>query len=85
MTDLIHLLGQLVSTKGEIKIPGISSLVAPVTADEMKRYEVLDYTVAVGLSSVGIPNQNQNWMVCYRILNTRQGPRLLFQIIRRGC
>jgi len=46
MTDLIHLLGQLVSTKGEIKIPGISSLVAPVTVDEMKRYEVLDYTVA---------------------------------------
>ena len=56
MTDLIHLLGQLVTTKGEIKIPGISSLVAPMTADELKRYEVLDYSVAVGSCSVATVN-----------------------------
>lgn len=46
MTDLIHLLSKLVNVKGEILIPGIAELVDPLTDEEYKRYEVLDYSVA---------------------------------------
>ncbi|KAF8333112.1 CNDP dipeptidase [Cantharellus anzutake] len=46
MTDLIHLLGKLVTPTGEIKIPGLANLVAPLTEEERKRYEVIDYSVA---------------------------------------
>ena len=49
MTDLIHLLGKLVTTRGEILIPGLNELVAPLTDEERKRYEVLDYSVAASL------------------------------------
>jgi len=46
MTDLVHLLSKLVTTRGEILIPGLDDLVAPLTDEERKRYEVLDYSVA---------------------------------------
>lgn len=46
MTDLILLLSRLVTPKGEILIPGLSDLVAPLTDEERKRYDVLDYSVA---------------------------------------
>lgn len=46
MTDLIHVMSKLVSPRGEILIPGIAELVDPLTDEERKRYEVLDYGIA---------------------------------------
>ncbi|CAO1624913.1 unnamed protein product [Jaminaea pallidilutea] len=45
MTDLFHIMSRLVTPEGEILIPGIKDLVAPLTAEERKRYEVMDFTV----------------------------------------
>ncbi len=50
MTDLIHLLDQLVTSTGEIKVPGLAELVAPLTEGERERYEALDYSVDVSPS-----------------------------------
>jgi hypothetical protein len=47
MTDLILVLSKLVNPAGEILIPGIKELVAPLTDDELSRYQALDYSVAV--------------------------------------
>jgi len=46
MTDLILLLSKLVTPKGEILVPGISKLVAPLTEEEKGIYDVLDYNVS---------------------------------------
>jgi Cys-Gly metallodipeptidase DUG1 len=45
MTDLILLLSTLVRPTGEILIQGIDELVAPLTEQERKRYENLDYSL----------------------------------------
>jgi hypothetical protein len=42
MTDLIQLMSKLTTPKGEILIPGIKDLVAPLTAEEKERYDVMD-------------------------------------------
>lgn len=47
MTDLFLLLSKLVTPKGEILVPGLSELVAPLTEEEKNRYHVLDYSVSV--------------------------------------
>ncbi|KAG8824080.1 hypothetical protein FRC19_002621 [Serendipita sp. 401] len=45
MTDLIHIMSKLVTPQGDILIPGINDLVAPLTDEERKRYETLDYSI----------------------------------------
>ncbi|KAI5120388.1 hypothetical protein M0805_000168 [Coniferiporia weirii] len=46
MTDLITLMSKLVTPQGKILVPGVEDLVAPLTNEERKRYDVLDYSVA---------------------------------------
>lgn len=46
MTDLLKIMSQLVTSHGEILVPGIKELVAPLTGEEAKRYEAMDFSVA---------------------------------------
>jgi len=46
MTDLIQLMSRLVTPQGEILIPGVDDLVAPLTQQEKARYDRLDYGVS---------------------------------------
>ncbi|XP_013763574.1 cytosolic non-specific dipeptidase-like, partial [Pundamilia nyererei] len=43
MTDLIALMGSLVDKRGKILVPGIYDSVAPLTAEEQKLYEKIDF------------------------------------------
>ena len=43
MTDLIAILGSLVDVKGKILVPGINDSVAPLTEEEQKLYEPIDF------------------------------------------
>lgn len=45
MSDLFQIMSRLVTPAGEILVPGIKDLVAPLTDEEFKRYEVMDFTV----------------------------------------
>jgi Cys-Gly metallodipeptidase DUG1 len=45
MTDLVRILAKLVDTNGQIQIPGINDLVAPVTDDEKKLYAPIAFTM----------------------------------------
>lgn len=45
MTDLFAIMSKLVTPQGEILIPGIKDLVAPLTDEERKRYDVMDFTL----------------------------------------
>lgn len=47
MTDLVAVLGRLVTPDGKILVPGINENVAPLTDEEKARYEVIDVTVSV--------------------------------------
>ena len=63
MTDLFTLMSKLVSPKNEILIPGIKELVAPLTEEEKKRYDVMEFGIqdidnATG-SSTTISNEKQ--------------------------
>ncbi|CAG7850464.1 Cys-Gly metallodipeptidase dug1; AltName: Full=GSH degradosomal complex subunit DUG1 [Serendipita indica DSM 11827] len=53
MTDLIHIMSKLVTPQGDILVPGINELVAPLTEEERKRYESLDYSIDDVHSSAG--------------------------------
>ncbi|KAG8948396.1 hypothetical protein FRC04_009766 [Tulasnella sp. 424] len=55
MTDLVLLMSKLVKPNGEILIPGLEQLVAPLTDEERQRYEVLDYSIADVEQSAGAP------------------------------
>ncbi len=44
--DLFHLFSKLVDCKGDILIPGILDAVAPVTPEELRRYETIDFDPA---------------------------------------
>jgi len=46
-------MAKLVSPAGEILVPGVNRLVAPLTEEEKKRYEVIDFTVQDVNDSVG--------------------------------
>jgi len=45
MTDLFAIFSKLVTPSGEILVPGIKAMVAPLTAEERKRYEVMDFSL----------------------------------------
>lgn len=46
MTDLIKILSQLVTPQGEILVPGIKEQVQPLTPEEAKRYEAMEFDIA---------------------------------------
>ncbi|KAI8913618.1 hypothetical protein EDD86DRAFT_187496 [Gorgonomyces haynaldii] len=46
MTDLIKLMGTLVETDGKIRIPGIYDTVAPVTDEERKIYDNIEFQLS---------------------------------------
>ena len=46
MTDLIKIMSSLVTPQGEITIPGINEQVAPLTDEERKVYDVMDFDIA---------------------------------------
>ncbi|TFK29507.1 CNDP dipeptidase [Coprinopsis marcescibilis] len=46
MTDLVHLMGRLVDTQGNILVPGVDEMVPPPDAQEIAIYEKLDYSIA---------------------------------------
>jgi len=43
MTDLFHLFSKLVSPTGEILVPGVNDLIAPLTDEEKARYVNMDF------------------------------------------
>ncbi|CAN3374912.1 hypothetical protein DIURU_002574 [Diutina rugosa] len=45
MTDLVHLMGELVDNKGKILIPGVYDMVAPLTDKEDALYDNIDFSV----------------------------------------
>ncbi|KAF7504624.1 hypothetical protein GJ744_002051 [Endocarpon pusillum] len=53
MTDLVRLLSTLVNTDGQILIPGINDLVAPITEEEKKLYAPISFTMANLHESLG--------------------------------
>ena len=53
MTDLVRVLGRLVGTGGEILIPGIKELVAPVTDEEKTLYGPIAYKMEDLFESLG--------------------------------
>ncbi|KAK2830465.1 hypothetical protein Q5P01_018396 [Channa striata] len=54
MTDLIGLLGSLVDKKGKILIPGIYKDVAPLTDEEKKLYEKIEFDLDEYCKDVGV-------------------------------
>ncbi|KAH9474594.1 Cys-Gly metallodipeptidase dug1 [Psilocybe cubensis] len=53
MTDLISLLGTLVTPQGDILIPGVDAMVAPPDEEEKKIYAKLDYSISDVEESAG--------------------------------
>jgi len=53
MIDLSHLFAKLVDQKGNILIPGVNELVAPLTEDEDKLYDSIDFDPADYAKDVG--------------------------------
>ena len=45
MTDLVRVMASLVAPDGEILIPGLAEMVAPVTAEELQTYETIQFTM----------------------------------------
>jgi Cys-Gly metallodipeptidase DUG1 len=56
MTDLVYLMSRLVKPDGTILVPEIMEDVAPLTADERKRYEGLDFNMNDFHDSLGASN-----------------------------
>ncbi|XP_035286629.1 cytosolic non-specific dipeptidase-like [Anguilla anguilla] len=71
MTDLIALMGSLVDKKGRIQVPGMYDAVAPVTEEELKLYEKIDFDMEeycrdVGASKLLHPSKEQILMHRWR-------------------
>jgi len=54
MTDLIALMGSLVDRKGKIMVPGMYDMVAPLTEEEKKLYEKIDFDLDEYCKDVGV-------------------------------
>lgn len=63
MTDLITLMGSLVDKKGKILVPGMYDDVAPLTDEEKKLYEKIDFDLDEYCKDVG---------VCQLLHNTKE-------------
>lgn len=71
MTDLVTLLAKLVDSSGNILIPGIKELVAPLTEDEVALYGGINYTMASLHESLGsdtsiFPDKERTLMARWR-------------------
>ncbi|KAJ7445454.1 hypothetical protein FB451DRAFT_1292877 [Mycena latifolia] len=55
MTDLIALMGRLVSPAGDILVPGVDDMVSVADAEERAIYDKLDYSIADVESAAGAP------------------------------
>ena len=55
MTDLFALFSTLVSTHGQILVPGINEMVAPLTDAEKKLYSRLDFSILDFQTEIGAP------------------------------
>ncbi|KZF19024.1 CNDP dipeptidase [Xylona heveae TC161] len=53
MTDIVRVMGSLVDTDGNIQIPGLKDLVAPVTEEEKSLYGDISYTMDNLYESLG--------------------------------
>lgn len=53
LNDLVRILGSLVDTNGKIQITGVNDMVAPVTDDERKIYEGIDFTMEQYWDEIG--------------------------------
>jgi Cys-Gly metallodipeptidase DUG1 len=53
MTDLVRILGSLVDTHGNIQVPGVMDMVAPVTEDEKSLYPGIAYSMENLYESLG--------------------------------
>ena len=53
MTDLVRVLGSLVDTHGQIQIPGVMDMVAPVTDEEKELYPGIAYSMDNLFESLG--------------------------------
>lgn len=47
LADVVLAVSKLVTTDGKILIPGLMDLVAPLTDEERKRYEVINASIKV--------------------------------------
>jgi hypothetical protein len=56
MPDLVWLLNQLVDVKGNILVPGIMDSVAPLSEDEKKLYQDVDFSPDDFKSDAGVHN-----------------------------
>lgn len=71
MTDLVRLLSTLVNTDGQILIPGINDLVAPVTEVEKKLYGPISFTMenlheSLGSQTTIHPDKERTLMARWR-------------------
>ncbi|MCJ1320744.1 hypothetical protein MMC15_006085 [Xylographa vitiligo] len=71
MTDLVRMLGSLVDTNGEIQIPGIKEMVAPLTEDEKSLYSSIAFTMDNLYESLGsqtsiFPDKERTLMARWR-------------------
>ena len=78
MTDLFAIFSKLVTPQGEILVPGIKDLVAPLTPEERKRYEVMEFSLSVrplyNLSALADIGDGS-----HRTLKVQPNQRLAFQ------
>jgi hypothetical protein len=52
MNDLFQIMSKLTTPKGEILVPGIKDLVAPLTDEERNRYDVMDVSTPLFLDCI---------------------------------
>jgi len=57
MSDLIHIMSSLADVNGKILIPGVCDSVRPVTDDEMKTYENIDFDPETFKNDIGCPSR----------------------------
>lgn len=68
MSDLIHVLNQLVDIKGNILIPGINEDVEPLSGKEKELYDKIQFDVDTYLNEIGAPKQLKETKVCFYII-----------------
>lgn len=67
MSDLIHILNQLVDVKGNILIPGINEGVEPLSEKEKALYEKIQFNVDSYIKDIGATKALNEKKVSYFI------------------